>query len=425
MARSKNSPKDTAQPEVASDAVVNDVIDTVQVDANEADVQTLDADTSEPSEPEVDTEDTSGVSELDAENVEQTSAEDAEEVIDVAEASIDADEVTAKEEIQAEVPNPAEPQVVVKKRGFVPMLLGGVICVGLGYAGANFIKPDGWPFPGASTDVLLNRMSALEAQLADSQSQVAQVAELIDTVRGEVSDTTASVDAKIADIDLSGALAPVEAALADIDRRLTAVEAAPVAEAIVSPEATAAYERQLNDMQTLLNSEIARLQDAKEAAENEEANAAKASAVSRLQEAITTGQPYDAVLKNLQIDVPAALSAPAAQGVATLQEIATSFSAAADMAIVETAKTDADSQGWIDRFLRTQLGLRSLTPKDGASPDAILSRAEQAIRENDLQLALTEISTLPDVGQAVMADWVAVAQTRLDVTNALSAMLAQ
>jgi hypothetical protein len=38
---------------------------------------------------------------------------------------------------------------------------------------------------------------------------------------------------------------------------------------------------------------------------------------------------------------------------------------------------------------------------------------------------LAEISTLPDVGQAVMADWVATAQTRLDVTNALSAMLAQ
>jgi hypothetical protein len=79
----------------------------------------------------------------------------------------------------------------------------------------------------------------------------------------------------------------------------------------------------------------------------------------------------------------------------------------------------------MDRFLRTQLGLRSLTPKDGTSPDAILSRAEQAVRDNDLNTALTEISTLPDVGQAVMADWVAIAQTRLDVTNALSAMLAQ
>jgi hypothetical protein len=407
VARSKKSPKDTVKAETASDAAVSDAVDAVQAEDSE-DTQTPDVGTSEPTE-------------VDDEGL----GENAVEMDDAVEESPDENEGAEEEMVQVEEPNPIEPQMIVKKRGFGPMLLGGVLCVGMGYAGANFIKPDGWPFPGASTAVLQDRISALETQLAESQSQASQMAELLDTVRSEISDTTTSVDAKIADIDLSGTLAPVEASLAAIDQRLTAVEAAPVAEAIVSPEATAAYERQLTEMQTLLNSEVARLQDAKAAAENEEANAAKASAVSRLQEAITTGQPYDTVLKNVQIDVPAALSAPATQGVATLQDLATSFEEAADIAIVETAKTDVENQSWMDRFLRTQLGLRSLTPKDGTSPDAILSRAEQAIRDNDLRAALTEISTLPDVGQAVMADWVAIAQTRLDVTNALSAMLAQ
>lgn len=421
MARSKKSPKDTAKSEGAPEAVVTDAVDAVQTETGDGDSQVLDVDASTPSAPEPEITDVSETSEAETE----IPAPEDELKDNLAEESVDEKEVVAEAEGSIDAPNLIEPQAIVQKRGFVPQLLGGVICVGLGYAGANFIKPEGWPFPGARTEVLQARVSALEAQLTDSQTQAVQMVELIDTVRGEMSAVTTSVDAKISDINLDDALAPVEAALAAVDQRLTAVEAAPVAEAIVSPEATAAYERQLTEMQTLLNSEVARLQDAKAAAENEEANAAKASAISRLQEAITTGQPYDAVLKNLQIDVPAALSAPAAQGVATLQDIAISFGEAADIAIVETAKTDAESQGWMDRFLRTQLGLRSLTPKDGTSPDAVLSRAEQAVRDNDLQSALTEISTLPDVGQAVMADWVAMAQTRLDVTNALSAMLAQ
>lgn len=402
MAGSKKSSKDTAQTEVAQDAVIVDADEAVQIEGDDDVTQAQELEAEVSVEADVDTADVSEISE-DAQQ---------DDVID--DAGADLEEM-----------NTVAPQVVTKKRGFVPLLLGGVLCAGLGYAGANFIKPEGWPFPGSNTNVLQDRVSVLEAALSKAQTQTSQMAELIEVSRGEMADVATSVDAKISEIDFTGAIAPVEAALATLDRRLTTVEAAPVAEAIVSPEATAAYERQLSEMQALLNSEVARLQDAKDAAENEEAKAAKASAVSRLQEAIITGQPYDAILNNLEIDVPAALIAPASQGVPTLQEVAIAFGEAADLAIVETAKTGTENQGWMDRFLRTQLGLRSLTPQDGTSPDAVLSRAEQAIRDNDLQTALAEISILPDVGQAVMADWIATAQTRLDVTNALSAMLAQ
>jgi hypothetical protein len=337
----------------------------------------------------------------------------------------DVDDVPEDIKPDPETSSPETPEIIVKKRGFVPLLLGGVLCAGLGYAGANFLKPEGWPFPGANTTELQDRLAVLEVALGDAQSQSAQMAEAIELVRNDSAEAAASVDAKISEIDLSAGVAPVEAALAALDQRLTAVEAAPVAEAIVSPEATAAYERQLQEMQSLLDSEVARLKEAKVAAENEEANAAKASAVARLQEAITTGRPYADILDNLNVETPEVLRNTAAKGVSTLQEISEGFEVAADLAIVETAKIGTENQGWVDRFLRTQLGLRSLTPQDGMSADAIMSRAQQALRDNDLQTALTEISTLPDVGQAVMADWVARTQTRLNVTNALSAMLAQ
>ena len=412
MARSKKSPKDIEKAEVIQDVVTAEVDDAAQIETG--DDVTPDPDL-----------DINGADDDSTEITDDVTASQDDASIEDGAAPTDQSDAADMPQAEIQPQTAADPQVIVQKRGFVPLFLGGVLCAGLGYAGANFIKPDGWPFPGSNTNVLQDRLSELETAVSEAQTQTAQMADQLAAARGAFSDLTTAVDAKIADIDLSSTLAPVETALAAIDQRLTTVEAAPVAEAIVSPEATAAYERQLSEMQALLSSEVARLQDAKVAAENEEASAAKASAVSRLQEAITTGQPYDAILDDLDIEVPSALRAPASQGVATLQSIASTFGEAADLAIVETAKSDTENQGWMDRFLRTQLGLRSLTPQDGASSDAILSRAEQAIRDNDLQTALTEISTLPDVGQAVMTDWAATAQTRLDVTNALSAMLAQ
>ncbi|SEL04536.1 COG4223 family protein [Pacificibacter marinus] len=383
----------------------------------------------------VETEDRSEIDVTDAETVQVELDVDADKVnkTDILEADAKADDLASSDAsedltpdvVEADTVNSVPYQASVHKKGFFPLLLGGVVCVGLGFAGANFLKPEGWPFPGANTTELQERLTALEGALAETQTQSAQMSDAIEMVRQNSIDAVISVDDKIAEIDLSATVAPIESALAAIEQRLTAVEAAPVAEAIVSPEATAAYERQLQEMQSLLNSEVARLKEAKVAAENEEANAANASAAARLQEAITTGQPYAAVLANLDMDVPNVVRSSATTGIPTLQEISTEFEGAADLAIVETAKSGSENQGWMDRFLRTQLGLRSLTPQDGMSPDAIISRAQQAIRDNDLQIALTEISTLPDVGQAAMADWVAHAQTRLDVTNALSAMLAQ
>ena len=226
-------------------------------------------------------------------------------------------------------------------------------------------------------------------------------------------------------MDVNAAVAPISEDLTALGKRLTALEAAPVTEAIVSPEATAAYERQLAEMQTLLTDEIERLQEAKTTAKATQQAAEKVTDMSRLQEAVNSGVPFGSLIDDLSIDVPEVVKVAAAQGVTTLPQLAADFEDAADVAIVETAKSDTENQSWSTRFLRTQLGLRSLSPKEGSSPDAILSRAQQAVRDNDLSVALTEISTLPDVGQAVMATWVAKAQTRLDVTNALSAMLAQ
>ncbi|MGB8622217.1 MAG: hypothetical protein WCD16_05310, partial [Paracoccaceae bacterium] len=72
----------------------------------------------------------------------------------------------------------------------------------------------------------------------------------------------------------------------------------------------------------------------------------------------------------------------------------------------------------IGAFLRTQFGARSLTPREGNDPDAILSRAEAALNAGELKDALDEIATLPEAGQQAMSGWVAKAQKRADALAA-------
>ena len=76
--------------------------------------------------------------------------------------------------------------------------------------------------------------------------------------------------------------------------------------------------------------------------------------------------------------------------------------------------------GYTD-FLAAQTGARSLTPREGTDPDAILSRAEFALSEGRLADALAEVTTLPDPIRAPFSDWIARAEARLAVTAALEA----
>ncbi|MCB2133097.1 MAG: hypothetical protein KDE02_09510, partial [Rhodobacteraceae bacterium] len=65
---------------------------------------------------------------------------------------------------------------------------------------------------------------------------------------------------------------------------------------------------------------------------------------------------------------------------------------------------------------------RSLTPRAGDDPDAILSRADAALKAGDLAAAIDEIAALPEGGKAVMAEWVGLAQRRMAALAAVSAL---
>ena len=124
------------------------------------------------------------------------------------------------------------------------------------------------------------------------------------------------------------------------------------------------------------------------------------------------------------MEVPAALSGPAEDGLPTLSQLQASFPDAARAALDAAIRADTGSEAG-DRlfsFLRVQTGMRSLTPREGDDPDAILSRAEAALRGGDLGTVLTELEGLPETGRSEMTGWEDVARVRLEALAAAEAL---
>ncbi|WP_224501363.1 hypothetical protein [Celeribacter litoreus] len=337
----------------------------------------------------------------------------------------DADQLTDEVETPAEeTPEPAaaEPApapVVEKKSGFVPMLIGGVICAGLGFGAAYFTNPAG------DNEEVLAQISTLEERIADLSGETDRLSE---AQSAAISELQMSVDEKLAATTTpSSDIEELKSQIEALEMRLLEAEARPVAEAVLSPEATAAFQSQIDEMQTLLNAEIERLKEAKAASLAEEAAAREATLKARLQTRVDAGEPFAALLDEIGTEVPPSLRAAAAEGIASTAMLQEDFATSARAALMSASKAahEAGEQGWLATVLQTQLGLRSTEPKEGDGADAVLSRAEQAVREGKFTAAIEILGALPEAGKSEMQSWIAQAQERVDVLAALDAYLAQ
>ena len=147
-----------------------------------------------------------------------------------------------------------------------------------------------------------------------------------------------------------------------------------------------------------------------------------ASALIGIEAAISNGTGYSTLLEELKLilglNVPEVLSANAQLGVVSLSKLQDEFPKLARVSL-QAARMEGDGTGF-GAFLKAQLGFRSLFPREGTSPDAVLSRAEASVAAGNLQVALVELIDLPKSGQLVLQDWSERARTRLSVLNALS-----
>lgn len=417
-----------ALSDVDVDTVSEDETDRLQDDASESEAPSL--------EP-IDATETTEVADAAVRGDDHLSEEEAERLIEDVENS-DGSAAKAEPVFETE-PKPTEPQVirettVERKGGFFPMLLGGVVAAGLGYGVAAYLSQELWPFETAAEstfeDDVRGQLSELDGTLSDLGSRVQSLEEAeppaVDL--SPIEDQIATVESSMSDV--STRLEEFGGRIDDLSGRVDALERQPMEQA-VSPEAIAAYERALAELRTEVEAQRAEVaQMAQEAvtaeqnAEEQATLAAARTAMAEITSAMESGEGYaDAVsvLSSNGVDVPPALADNANNGVPTLGSLIESFPEASRAALSEarsTAMDGTDGVGRVASFFADQLGARSVAPRDGDNPDAILSRAEALVRAGDIAAALDELAGLPDVAQAALTDWRARAETRLEAKMA-------
>ena len=345
-------------------------------------------------------------------------AENAEEQPDPAEqkSEDDTEGTTAYAAEDAPAPRPAPEPVVIRQGGFVPMVLGGLVAAAIGFGVARFVLPE----PGAD------------------QALITELQRKIDEQTALLSDLTSRAEALELGGDLSGledAQSDNQAAIAGLADRMTELEARlsdlasqPAGDG-ASGAALAAQRQELDNLRAAVDAMTEHSAILEENAQAAAQATLQRAALTRVMTALDAGTGYDAALADLEglgVAVPDALAQPASGGVASLTALQESFPDAARAALSASRDAAGDTEGsGFGAFLRTQLGARSLEPREGSDPDAVLSRVEAAVREGRLADALAEIEALPEEGRAELAGWTAQVQSRKDAVSAAQELSAK
>lgn len=422
--------------EVVTDEVeaVTEAVET----AAEAEDAIVDAEIVEdfPPDPEEPLEDAPAV-ELDEPEAEVTDeasieAEAIDEILDEAIEETSEDVGVVAEDIAE--PAPAAEQVVVRKGGFFPMLMGGVAAAAIGFGLAQYVLPDGWPLGAGSqepSEFETETLSALESQNAAIEALQFGAGSV--ATKDDLAALTAQLDAGLAaQADVSPEITALTERLGAIEERLTVLEKAPVSGG-VSDAAITAYERELAALQESVSTQRAEIEAIAAEAANKEAEAQEMAqatlaraALTRVTSAVDSGAPFASALADYVnaggSDVPEVLNAVSESGVATLVSLQEEFPEAARGALAVSRSEASDGAGGLGTFLARQLGARSVTPREGSDADAVLSRAEAAVRDGRLGDALAEIETLDEAALAVIAPWVEAATARRDAQAAIETL---
>ncbi len=330
--------------------------------------------------------------------------------------SADADDGAISGDLQVAPPN-SSPRIW-------PLLAGGAVVAALGFGaavGAYRLAPQFFgvmPTPG--TDL---RLSDYDKRLADLAVQLSGLSPASSGATAEM--TTVLADQTAAMAALQADSKDMADQIADLTARLARLESMPTADGATAANVAAAT------------------QAASQAAEAARADAEKLQAEARvivrradltgalaaLAVALENGQPLDPELGKLaalDVVLPPALT-DQAQGVPTAAALRDAFPQAARQALALSLPETAGDSMWdrMTAFLRSQSGARSLTPRAGNDPDAILSRAEAQLGAGDLGAALDEVARLPEAGRARMSEWTALAERRRVAVAALTQLQAE
>ena len=334
-----------------------------------------------------------------------------------------------------EADDPAPPPVSEARRGGLGvasgLVLGGLVAALIGFTAARTIVPEGWPFPGVAPEIdpLVAVTEAQEARIAELEAQTGALAAAVEALKAD--DGLATLRDDLGQ-QIAESAEATKARLDDLAARIAEIEKpAPGGGTEAAEAAAAAYQRELAEIRAMVEAELADLRAAQEQAQALEQDAAEAArdasgraALARVLAALDTGQPFaealDDVASITPTTPPQVLSRPAGEGAPTPTPLPATLPAAARAALHASlrAAAPASTTHRFTSFLCTRPSTRSLEPKEGDDPDAILSRAEDALRKGRIDAALDELDAMPEAARPALADWRTMAETRLAALNA-------
>lgn len=456
--KDKEKPADT--PEAEDTAVRDEVTEAGETETTpEADV-IEDAEILEDSPAEAETADTAERAASD-ETVEDEQDQSESDSADGADEGSDPVEELTESAADEPAPQVIRETVVEKKGGFVPMLLGGLLAGGIGFGVGQYgglIAPPTNPFEAEARAALETQEKAI-AGLNEGLENTQKALEIVNTA--PLTAAVAGLEDRLAQTsEMVGGLSDQ---VAGFGSRMDAIEKQPLAGAL-SPEAIAAYERELEELRSSVAEQRSAMADvtasgsavediraklasqsetiaaltaridalatenaaAEAAAAEREARAASLVALADIRAALQNGSGFDAALSTLEgngVAVPDALAAVSG-GAPTQAALIEAFPDLARAALKEARNSGITEEGesGIATFFKNQLGARSVTPRDGDDPDAVLSRAEAAVGAGDLDAALGELSALPDGLRGIFDTWTAQADSRKAALAALDGL---
>ncbi|MBT6299780.1 MAG: hypothetical protein HOJ24_11525 [Rhodobacteraceae bacterium] len=365
--------------------------------------------------------------------------------------------VHPKESMNAEKPNDIKapssgsgqpvPQQAQRSQifGLFGFMFAGLLVALASFGGAQYSSGN-WPFERIATD--------FEARLATQSDEISALNALI----ASYDDTTALQDLQ-AQIDGMRTIVTDLAALqVEIEKlfgvqnetidRVAALEEKLTSQSGINPAANAEitrYATALKLVQTQISEQnnaiaeqragIAELSAAVELTQQETKSATHQSltdgTISQVIGALESGAPFAFAIAGLQdFDnlLTPALVAAAPYGVPTADALARAFPEQSRTALIAartTSTSQASGSNRVGDFLRSQLGMRSITPRAGNDPDAVLSRAEAAIQAGQVSNALSALTALPDSARTSMAGWIEQAELRQAAQLAVAALSQQ
>lgn len=342
---------------------------------------------------------------------------------------------------------PAAPEPSPRRSVFLPLVFGGVLAAGAGFGLARFV-PNGWPLQ--STAALESALTTQSERLATAEQEVARLTTALAAIEARPA-ADPQLETRIAALEATPGFdpAPLMEKLTSLEQDLASITALPAdgsaASSAAQTAALAELRRELDALKAGAGGSAADITAASEAAAAQlaeaearaadlraaaEAEAAQSMARANLRQiavALESGGPFATAIADFDPAlVPPTFATHAATGLPTLTDLRSSFPDAARAALDAALRADMGDT-WGDRvssFLRSQTGARSLSPREGDDPDAVLSRIEAALAAGSVADAFALMPALPEVSQAAMAEWVASAQLHLDGQQALATLTA-